>query len=870
MCFKTSMGLRNQRQVCCSSLMRWSTAIAVLLVLLLAESGCHPRQQAPNKESSPGVPVSGRATESPLNPLPDYLTKWSLLPVLFPTDEALFFSAYDSNHTPQSRGRVIYLDGRPVGIDLVGLSPTEAAELLAAEPGAVSSVVIDDALLCEKGIIEAVRNVRPGALALSILLADAPTKRLKNCIEALQVNELHLTLENATDEVLEDLGGIEAIEGVQVSGSRVTHRGMKSLSRLPNLRDLGISGIPLDDSDVEQIVQHKRLQRLHFDGSKVTRAGIERLGQLEELLELSVFSLDLGDGSCLRTLNSLKRLRVLDFSMARGEADALSRLPDMPALEELDLSRLKGPLRKLDKIPYSRFTKLRNLKVIGTLFDDDDMAQVARLPALETLFVDTTRVSDVGVQHLVGNTTLVDFSCMATEVTDEGLKSVGQLKTLQVLGLGETKRITDAGLAWLSGLSNIRSLYLPGLAITDKGLAHLRGMKELRRLVLADTPVDGSGFAFLKEVQHLKILNLSDTRLSNSGLAAVAGNKKLQVLHLRNTLVTDEGLVALSGLKDLEKLDLGGTDIGDEGLTAIQGLGLNILVLTGTRVGDDSMASVAKCSELLRLDLDGTAVTDAGLGMLTGNTNLRELLIGARQVTDAGIRDILKLPLRELSIAGTSASDSIVEALLHTPYLKRLDVRRTQLSSDALKLLRGKGRLHITADSYSLVAARSQPPVSSIRKTVNATFAESLKLVAVDVPSRPPQPGDLVTLTWHWRVLGPLKAADLTVFVLMKGLVYNPWGGPLYRPWQQIFEYTLDSTGVPASRWKPGRDIDFVQEFLFPEGRTAEDVKLLASLFDHEATGRGEESEIIPLSNAPHELTRSDESVLVWELNPSR
>ena len=61
-------------------------------------------------------------------------------------------------------------------------------------------------------------------------------------------------------------------------------------------------------------------------------------------------------------------------------------------------------------------------------------------------------------------------------------------------------RITDAGLVHLSGLTNLRDLWLTGTGVgltgtgvTDAGLVHLSGLKKLEVLDLDGTGVTDSG-----------------------------------------------------------------------------------------------------------------------------------------------------------------------------------------------------------------------------------------------------------------------------------------------------------------------------------------------------------------------------------------
>ena len=61
-------------------------------------------------------------------------------------------------------------------------------------------------------------------------------------------------------------------------------------------------------------------------------------------------------------------------------------------------------------------------------------------------------------------------------------------------------QITDAGLVHLNGLTSLQTLYLGGPKFTDAGLAHLKGMTKLQELSLGyNKQVTDAGVAELKK-----------------------------------------------------------------------------------------------------------------------------------------------------------------------------------------------------------------------------------------------------------------------------------------------------------------------------------------------------------------------------------
>jgi internalin A len=119
----------------------------------------------------------------------------------------------------------------------------------------------------------------------------------------------------------------------------------------------------------------------------------------------------------------------------------------------------------------------------------------------------------------------LDFHC--SSVKGSWLKNLAGLKSLRSLNVGGSLLLTDEGLKELAELKSLQGLYLFYAPVTDAGLKELAGLK------------------------NLQALNLGDTHVTDDGLKELAGLKSLQWLNLRGTKVTAAGVVGLQ--KDLPK-----------------------------------------------------------------------------------------------------------------------------------------------------------------------------------------------------------------------------------------------------------------------------------------------------------------------------
>jgi hypothetical protein len=116
---------------------------------------------------------------------------------------------------------------------------------------------------------------------------------------------------------------------------------------------------------------------------------------------------------------------------------------------------------------------------------------------------------------------MVEFQLLGETVTDQQLDLLAPIADeLEWLNLGRTK-VTDAGLAKLTGLRKLRRLYLDRTGISDAGLAHLAALKDLEYLNLYGSKVGDGAVPHLKQLSGLKKLYLWQTGVTSNGVAAL-------------------------------------------------------------------------------------------------------------------------------------------------------------------------------------------------------------------------------------------------------------------------------------------------------------------------------------------------------------
>jgi hypothetical protein len=170
-----------------------------------------------------------------------------------------------------------------------------------------------------------------------------------------------------------------------------------------------------------------------------------------------------------------------------------------------------------------------------------------------------------------------------TGVTDEDLKSIEGHTHLEYLSLanetylsGEVildrpqNNITDAGLARLGQLRDLKGIDLSGTVITDEGLKVLSAMPNLVWIYLNGTKVTGAGIGYLGSHRHLTMLELNGCRMMPIGYQELIQLPNLDSLGLGNSGSTDEDLRLLEENTRLGILRLHNTKVSDEAVRQFQ------------------------------------------------------------------------------------------------------------------------------------------------------------------------------------------------------------------------------------------------------------------------------------------------------------
>ena len=207
---------------------------------------------------------------------------------------------------------------------------------------------------------------------------------------------------------------------------------------------------------------------------------------------------------------------------------------------------------------------VRAVAFLQGVLTTDNIGHVTRLTNVDWIML--SQVNDpsvLGQLHLLSKLRTVILTGPGSDKLLENLL-VGAPR-LEVLHIRHPE-LSDHGMRYVGQLKNLRELSIQSDALTDAGVREFGNLKSLRQLQLLSSNVQGESLREISTLTDLEQLHLQRAPLRAESLTYLASLGKLQLLDLRDSAVTDEGLVHLSMMSQLKQLNLSATQITEAGL----------------------------------------------------------------------------------------------------------------------------------------------------------------------------------------------------------------------------------------------------------------------------------------------------------------
>jgi hypothetical protein len=298
---------------------------------------------------------------------------------------------------------------------------------------------------------------------------------IKHVAKLPRLRSLDIAHAKVTDAGLAYLKDVKTLECLDLPSEGISDRGFESLAQLPLLRELDVSRVHRGDSSGET--------------GYYTDKGIQMLANCTLLEELSIGSIGVTDAS-VETVAKLSNLKKLTLFGCTSVTDAgLKKLVSLKTLERLNVSDADISISGLSCL--NALSNLRYLK-LNDVAQDHTGLDLSGLKKLEQLTIGTRREDDP-----IGD---ADVACLA---------ELPRLRWFQTSrSIRAPRGLTDHGLAYLAGLTEMDRLTIGGAGLTDEGLAHLRWMKKLDMLNIYGGRFTSEGLKHLESLDTLAHLTL--------------------------------------------------------------------------------------------------------------------------------------------------------------------------------------------------------------------------------------------------------------------------------------------------------------------------------------------------------------------------
>ncbi|MEK6258906.1 MAG: hypothetical protein AABP62_09855 [Planctomycetota bacterium] len=408
------------------------------------------------------------------------------------------------------------------------------------------------------------------------------------------------------------LARASSIRNVSFQGSLISRDGLQRLLPLTDLRALNLSRTQLVPESLDDVARFTSLQQLNLARCLWFRDDdLRRLGPLQQLEDLDLSSTGIGAAGVehLRQLPSLRSLKLDHCFMIRDDViEALCRLPKIEVLDltlseisSRGLARLRQELPKATiLLPVDSLSDVRHLsskfglggstgETITSMstkspidglkpqLSPGDLGGLALLTDINSIVLNQGNVDDAMLLELGTRPALLSLSLQSTLITDDGLKALAGFPNLKTLRLYGT-RFEGPGLRHLSHLTQLENLSLDSVRSEDELLDALPQLTRLDRLGV-HAPMTDAGLLRLPSLPQLSMLSIYDARITGPGLASLTRAPKLTQLSLSETPLQDDSFVeGLAQLKSLNSVYLHRTGVTRAGCERLKKLHPNLNV----------------------------------------------------------------------------------------------------------------------------------------------------------------------------------------------------------------------------------------------------------------------------------------------------
>jgi hypothetical protein len=180
----------------------------------------------------------------------------------------------------------------------------------------------------------------------------------------------------------------------------------------------------------------------------------------------------------LRLIAQLPELERVSVYYGKFSKDGLAALASLPKLTRIQIYKSEVPAAAFGVL--AKLPQLKALSLGDYTVTDEILSYAGQIKGLKTFDHTTSTITPAGfLKFLNGVESLEQLTLFGDFVDDACMKRIGQMKEMKRFWT-DSKKITTAGWVNLAGLTKMEDLFLSKTNVDDEGLRALKNMKDLK------------------------------------------------------------------------------------------------------------------------------------------------------------------------------------------------------------------------------------------------------------------------------------------------------------------------------------------------------------------------------------------------------
>lgn len=171
--------------------------------------------------------------------------------ILVGRSELAWFEKGDYEVT--EKGRVTFLNGRAVSLDLRAATVDQAVDLMGRHPTATASLRVSVPLLLHEKVLEKLSFIGTRWLWIRIPEEDPAVDALRRSLSTLSIEELFIEISGADRETITDLSMMTSLRGLGLRNTTVSSGDLEQLRNASKLRWLDLREATIKDGALDEL-----------------------------------------------------------------------------------------------------------------------------------------------------------------------------------------------------------------------------------------------------------------------------------------------------------------------------------------------------------------------------------------------------------------------------------------------------------------------------------------------------------------------------------------------------------------------------------------------------------------------------------------